>query len=65
MPPVSEKQRRMMHAAAAKPGGVDGVPQDVGAEFAAADKPGKLPESKKKGTPSSRLYGKKKGAKRG
>lgn len=35
-----------MHAAAGKKGGVVGVPQSVGKEFSAADKPGKLPEKK-------------------
>lgn len=43
MPPVSQAQRRLMHAAASKPGGAGGVSQAVGKEFAAADKPGKLP----------------------
>ncbi len=38
-----------MHAAAAKPGGVGGVPQSVGKEFADADKGGKLPEKKSPG----------------
>ncbi len=46
MPPVSQAQRRLMYAAAAKPGGVGGVPQKVAEEFTAADKPGKLPERK-------------------
>ena len=46
MPAVSEAQRRLMFAAAAKKGGVGGVPQSVGKEFAAADKGGKLPEKK-------------------
>jgi hypothetical protein len=32
-----------MHAAAEHKGGAGGVPQSVGKEFAAADKPGKLP----------------------
>ena len=36
-----------MFAAAAKGGGVGGVPQSVGKDFAAADKGGKLPEKKK------------------
>ena len=36
-----------MFAAAAKKGGVDGVPQSVGKEFASADQGGKLPEKKK------------------
>jgi hypothetical protein len=53
-----------MYAAAAKPAGVGGVPQDVAKEFTAADEPGKLPE-KKKGTPSSRLYKSKQGVARG
>ena len=47
MPAVSQAQRRLMFAAAGKKGGVDGVPQSVGKEFAAADKGGKLPEKKK------------------
>lgn len=48
MPPRSEAQRRLMHAAAAKKGGAGGVSQKVGKEFSAADKPGKLPEHKHK-----------------
>ena len=48
MPPVSEAQRRLMWAAASKKGGVGGVPQSVGKDFAAADKGGKLPAKKKK-----------------
>jgi len=44
MPPVSQQQRRLMWAAANKKGGVAGVPQKVGREFAEADKPGKLPK---------------------
>lgn len=35
-----------MFAAAAKKGGVDGVSQAVGREFAKADRGGKLPERK-------------------
>lgn len=46
-----------MFAAAAKPGGVGGVPQTVGKEFAAADPGGKLPEHK-----GDKRYGKKAGA---
>lgn len=46
-----------MHAAAAKPGGIGGVPQSVGKDFSEADKPGKLPTRKK--PTSERLYGKK------
>lgn len=45
MPPVSQRQRRLMYAAAAKKGGAGGVPQAVAKEFVDADKPGKLPES--------------------
>ena len=40
-----------MWAAASKKGGVGGVPQSVGKEFAEADKPGKLPARKKKKAP--------------
>jgi len=47
MPPVSEKQRRAMHAAAAGHSTI-GIPKKVGKEFSNADKPGKLPESKHK-----------------
>lgn len=36
-----------MWAAANKKGGVGGVPQSVGKEFAAADPGGKLPQKKK------------------
>ena len=46
MPAVSEAQRRLMFAAANKPGGAGGVPQSVGKEFADSDKGGKLPEKK-------------------
>lgn len=50
MPPVSEAQRRLMHAAAnsAKVAKRTGVKRSVAKEFAAADKPGKLPERKKR-----------------
>ncbi len=48
MPPVSEAQRRLMWAAASKKGGVGGVPQSVGKDFAAADPGGKLPKRKKR-----------------
>jgi len=50
MPAVSEAQRRLMFAAAAKKGGVGGVSQAVGKEFANADPGGKLPEKKKRMT---------------
>jgi len=46
VPPVSEKQRRLMWAASKKKGGAGGVSQAVAKEFVAADKPGKLPERK-------------------
>jgi hypothetical protein len=46
MPPVSESQRRLMHAAAA--GRSKKVSRKVGKEFSKADKPGKLPEHKRK-----------------
>lgn len=48
MPPVSQAQRRLMHAAASKKGGAGGVSQSVAREFVAADKPGKLPEHKRR-----------------
>lgn len=57
MPPVSQAQRRLMYSAASKKGGADGVSQDVAKEFVAADKPGKLPERKKK--PMRDMYRKK------
>lgn len=47
MPPVSQQQRKLMWAAASKKGGVDGVPQKVGKDFAAADPGGKLPKRAK------------------
>ncbi len=37
MPSVSKSQARLMAAAAHTPGGYDGVPQSVGAEFNRAD----------------------------
>lgn len=46
MPPVSQAQRRLMYAAAAKKGGAGGVSQKVAKEFVGADEPGKLPEKK-------------------
>lgn len=57
MPPVSQAQRRLMYSAASKKGGAAGVSQDVAKEFVAADKPGKLPERKKK--PMRDMYRKK------
>ena len=48
MPPVSQAQRRLMYAAASKKGGAGGVSQDVAKEFVGADKPGKLPEHRRK-----------------
>ena len=44
MPPVSEKQRRAMEAAAHGKSTI-GIPKKVGQEFAAADPGGKLPKS--------------------
>lgn len=46
MPPVSQAQRAAMHAAAAGKSTL-GIPKDVGQEFVAADKGGKLPKRKK------------------
>jgi len=46
MPPVSEKQRLAMYAAAAGRSTL-GIPRAVGREFVAADKGGKLPLRKK------------------
>lgn len=46
MPPVSEQQRKLMWAAASQKGGVGGVSQAVGKEFAKADPGGKLPKKK-------------------
>jgi hypothetical protein len=37
----------LVYAAAAKKGGVGGMPQKVAKDFVAADKPGKLPPRKK------------------
>lgn len=48
MPLVSESQRRLMHAAANDPKVAKkaGIKRSVAKEFAASDKPGKLPEKK-------------------
>ena len=54
MPAISQAQRRLMFAAAAKKGGVGGVSQAVGKDFAAADPGGKLPEHVKDGKPESK-----------
>ena len=48
MPPVSERQRRAMQAAAHGHSNI-GIPKKVGKEFAKADSGGKLPKSKHKG----------------
>jgi hypothetical protein len=48
MPPVSQQQRKAMYAAAAGKSNI-GIPQKVGKEFTAADKPGKLPTRVKGG----------------
>jgi hypothetical protein len=45
MPPVSQAQRGAMYAAAAGKSTL-GIPKKVGAEFVAADQPGKLPAHK-------------------
>ena len=47
MPPVSERQRRAMRAAAAGKSTL-GIPKEVGKEFSDADRGGKLPERKRK-----------------
>lgn len=46
-PPVSEAQRRAMHAAARGESAL-GIPKSVGKDFAESDKGGKLPEKAKK-----------------
>ena len=57
MPPVSEKQRRAMRAAAAGNSTI-GIPTSVGKEFSDADKGGKLP-AKKSSKKASKKYSKK------
>jgi hypothetical protein len=52
----SQAQRRAMYAAAAGHSNI-GIPKGVAKEFVEADKPGKLPERKKKGRREA-LYGK-------
>lgn len=59
MPAVSQSQRRLMFGAADKKGGMGGVPQSVGKEFANADEGGKLPEKVSKGSKAEKRYGKK------
>jgi hypothetical protein len=56
-PPVSEKQRRAMRAAASGNSTLD-IPKDVGEEFSEADPSGRLPESKRDATFGSRVAGK-------
>ena len=56
MPMRSQAQRRLMYAAAAKSGGVDGVSQSVAKDFVAADKPGKLPERKTRADKAKARY---------
>jgi hypothetical protein len=46
MPPVSQRQRAAMHAAAAGKSTL-GISKKVGTEFVASDPGGKLPEHKK------------------
>jgi hypothetical protein len=53
MPPVSEKQRRAMEAAAHGHSTI-GIPKKVAKEFVAADPGGKLPKSAKS-KPSFRM----------
>lgn len=62
MPPVSEAQRRFMHAAANDPATAKraGIKQSVAKEFAAADKPGKLPARKSDEERKATRYSKKK-----
>lgn len=48
MPPVSEKQRRAMRAAASGKSTL-GIPASVGKEYSKADKGGKLPRRANKG----------------
>jgi hypothetical protein len=50
MPPVSQQQRKAMFAAAAGKSTL-GIPKKVGQEFAAADKGGKLPKTKRNSPP--------------
>ena len=57
-PPVSQAQRGAMHAAAAGKSTL-GIPKKVGKEFAATDKPGKLPETVKKADITNIKTGKK------
>lgn len=65
MPPVSEKQRRFMQAAAHDPAFAKkaGIKRSVAKEFADADPGGKLPTKVKDGKPvksrSEKWYGKK------
>jgi guanyl-specific ribonuclease Sa len=56
-PPVSEKQRRAMRAAASGNSTLD-IPKEVGEEFSEADPGGRLPESKRDATFGSRVAGK-------
>lgn len=53
MPPVSQKQRKAMRAAAANPGVAKkmGIPRSVAREFNASDPGGKLPMRVKEGKP--------------
>lgn len=58
MPPVSERQRRAMQAAA-HGNSTLGIPQKVGKEFSQSDPGGKLPAKKKKNNPHNPTdYGK-------
>ncbi len=59
MPSVSKSQARLMAAAAHTPGGYDGVPQSVGAEFNEADTGKKVVLKKNKKLKARGFRGKK------
>ncbi len=59
MPPVSQSQRRLVYAAAAKKGGIGGMSRKVARDFIAADNPGKLPEHRTAEEKVAKRYGKK------
>lgn len=59
MPPVSEAQRRAMHAAASGHSTL-GIPASVGRDYSEADKGGKLPERKHKKMSLKKMFKKKK-----
>ena len=55
MPPISQRQRKAMRAAAEGHSTL-GIPARVGKEFSAADKGGKLPERAKKAKPKGMMH---------